>query len=101
MVKKYRKRPLVIEAIQYEGTPESINEIEEWVVKNWPELEGNVYGDTYGNCIVQTDVGLDFVCAPKDWFIKGVDGSLYPVENDTFMKTYDEVSEEETKSISW
>lgn len=74
---KFRKRPVVIEAIQYDGTNES--EIQQFVKEAYvpgrdPKirtLEGDMNISTY------------------DWIIQGVNGEFYPCKNEIFVKTYE------------
>lgn len=82
-VKKYRKKPVVIEAIQY--TRENVDALTEWLPFQLymtdddgikiPTLEGEMTG-SYG-----------------DWIIKGVQGEHYPCKPDIFDATYEEVTE--------
>lgn len=74
---KYRKKPVVIEAIKFEG--------------NFPEIEDFVGGDANfrdGELIVATLEG-PLRAAPGDWIIKGVKGEFYPCKPDIFEATYD------------
>ena len=82
MIKKYRKKPVTIEAIQWNG--ENLSEIDEFTeskVKNHesvliiPTLEGDMYASL------------------NDYIIKGVNGEFYPCKPNIFAKTYDEVTE--------
>lgn len=82
MIKKYRKKPVTIEAIQWNG--ENLFEIDKFTqgkVKNHesvliiPTLEGDMYASL------------------SDYIIKGVNGEFYPCKPDIFDKTYDEVTE--------
>lgn len=82
MSKKYIKKPIVIEAIQW--TSENLSEIDKFTqgkVKNHesvliiPTLEGEMYASL------------------SDYIIKGVNGEFYPCKPDIFDKTYDEVTE--------
>ena len=82
MSKKYRKKPVVIEAIQW--TSDNLSEIDKFTqgkVKNHesvliiPTLEGEMYASL------------------SDYIIKGVNGEFYPCKLDIFDKTYEEVTE--------
>ena len=59
--KEYRKKPVVVRAIRMESV---------FKVKT---LEG-------------TMIGLS-----GDWLVEGTQGELYPVKNDIFLETYEEV----------
>ena len=82
MYKKYRKKPVIIEAIQWNG--ENLSEIDQFTrgkVKNHglvliiPTLEGDMYASL------------------SDYIIKGVNGEFYPCKPYIFAKTYEEVTE--------
>lgn len=82
---KYRKKPVVIEAVQYDGSSKSVDEIMDMGgtegINNSPEglyittLEGTMRADK------------------GDFIIKGVKGELYPCKPDIFEATYEEVKE--------
>ena len=82
MVKQYRKKPVVIEAVEYDGTNEEeihsfcegkvIISVGEHYI-DIPTLEG----------VMRANIG--------DYIIKGVHGEFYPCKPDIFIKTYDEV----------
>lgn len=76
---KFRKKPVVIEAVQFRG--------------NFDEIEAFVGGDAEfrdGELIVATLEG-PLRAAPNDWIIKGVKGEFYPCKPDIFAATYDAV----------
>lgn len=82
MIKKFKKKPVIIEAIQWNG--ENLSEINEFTkneVENHelvliiPTLEGDMYASL------------------NDYIIKGVNGEFYPCKPDIFDKTYEEVTE--------
>ena len=88
-MKKYRKKPVVIEAIQYDG--HNLREIAEFV---------NVDSDILD--MVDNDVNLslmpviktlegDMLISKGDYVIKGVQGEFYPCKPDIFEQTYEEV----------
>lgn len=77
---KYRKKPVVVEAWQWDGSadymlaPEWVNK----VVVHWsskqlhiPTLEGTM------------------IAQPLDWLIKGIKGEVYPCKPDIFEATYE------------
>lgn len=88
---KFRKKPVVIEAIENTGTPERNREIIDW-------LRGSktpAYMDTHperGRCLsINTLEGAHWADI-GDWIIRGVQGEAYPCKPDIFAATYDEVS---------
>ena len=79
---KYRKKPVVIEAIQWLG--HNFIEIDNFIIVphetfpsngiiNIPTLEG----------VMTANIG--------DYIIKGINGEFYPCKPDIFHKTYEEV----------
>lgn len=86
MIKKYVKKPIEIEAIQYTG--DNIKEIEDFLGQI-PLL----YPDTkeYRRCLgIPTLEGI-MKASIGDYIIKGVQGECYPCKPDIFKLTYDEV----------
>jgi hypothetical protein len=82
---KFRKKPVVIEAIQYFG--HNFNLIRQFVGNSTPlhRLGGSVFG-------IQTPEGVMRVHV-KDWIIKGVKGEFYPCKPAIFKMTYEVVEE--------
>lgn len=80
---KFRKKPIVIEAVQYDGE----NRDEILVKLGMPEV-----GEDFltGNLIISTLEG-EMTASKGDWIIKGINGEFYPVKNDIFKKTYDPI----------
>lgn len=87
----YRKKPVVIEAVQYEGEGNMAanSGVPDWL---WDALEQGVAAMTNGGdpMVIHTLEG-DYVCSPGDWIIRGVKGELYPCKPDIFEATYDTV----------
>ena len=78
---KYRKKPVVIEAVQF--TIYSTDEVENFV-------GGDMGKDVDGNTVIATLEGA-MICSLDDWIIKGVKGEFYPCKPDIFEATYDPV----------
>ena len=85
MVQKYRKKPVVIEAIQWDGTSEALGEIVHWMNREVKNLEDNKLGIETLEGTMEASVG--------DFIIKGVHGEFYPCKPDIFEKTYERVDE--------
>ena len=89
MIQKFRKKPVVIEAILVQPLYRNLDEIVTFVgvdnlcpIERKPDyvlkiktLEGNMA------------VGFG------DWIIKGIRGEFYPCKDDIFIKTYDAIIE--------
>lgn len=86
---KYRKKPVVIEAIQFMDTQDSLHEVVQFMddvdsivvsyrIPNDPKLKINTL-----ECIMEASVG--------DYIIKGINGEFYPCKPDIFFKTYERI----------
>ena len=81
MVQKYRKKPVVIEAMHFDGSDESAQAICNW--RGVPQARDG------SNAIrIQTLEG-EMTASPGDWVIKGVKGEFYPCKPDVFAATYE------------
>jgi len=92
---KFRKRPVVIEAIQY--TAESSFKIRQWAngkVVESPVLEPTPDNPT-GQYLQIHALGGTVIACIGDWIIKGVNGEFYPCKPDIFEKTYEPAPEGE------
>ena len=82
---KYRKKSVVVEAIQWIGDWNAI-----WKFVH----EDNVVGkDKEDELVIRTLEGNMKACL-GDYIIKGVQGEFYPCKPDIFKLTYEEVKEE-------
>ena len=79
---KYRKKPVVIEAIQWNG--ENTMEILKWV-GNKAYFHDSIY--------IKTLEG-DHKATIGDYIIKGIKGEFYPCKPDIFEMTYEKVDSE-------
>lgn len=85
---KYRKKPVVIEAIQWKSTFESYNEICNFVGYS---LDNNHCGqDEPQEIYIKTLEGVH-TATKGDYIIKGVKGEFYPCKHDIFEMTYEKV----------
>ncbi len=96
---KYRKKPVVIEAMLWTGYNYTESEVfmGEGLAKGHYEIAsreaGNGWTDgAYSNSakIIKTLEG-DMRCQPGDWIIKGIKGEFYPCKPDIFEATYEAV----------
>lgn len=84
---QYRKKPVVIEAIQFLGTPESAANLFE--VFNIPDAKF-VPNPSFLTGVINIPTLEGVMTASNgDWIIKGVNGEFYPCKPDIFEKTYD------------
>lgn len=86
-MKKFRKKPVVIEATQWNGKYESVKEM--FPVEN--AISPTTINYDKGEIIIHTLEG-DMTANINDWIIKGIKGEVYPCKPDIFEETYEEVS---------
>lgn len=98
---KYRKKPIVIEALQWTGYNYTEAElfVGEPVTKGRYEqaspYRGNRWTDgaySISAKIISTLEG-EMRCQPGDWIIKGIKGEFYPCKPDIFDATYEQAEE--------
>jgi hypothetical protein len=92
---KFRKKPVVVEAIQFVPQTDDPGDSRCGPIQRWA---------------LQWDAGEDWLWAPDrveiptlegvmtasvgDWIIRGVKGEFYPCKDDIFRATYDPVEED-------
>jgi hypothetical protein len=89
---RFRKKPVVIEAVQYDGTAKSRDEIYLWTDLDDVPADGGVDGRP----IVISTLEGDMTAQAGDWIIRGVHGEFYPCKPDIFAATYEEVHDDAT-----
>lgn len=94
MIQKFRKKPVVIEAMQWTG--ENLKEVISFTGKHpkWGEWfstwdEYKTYVKTDRNVFKIFTLEGVMEAMPGDWIIKGVKGEFYPCKPDIFEATYD------------
>ena len=96
---KYRKKPVVIEAIQLKKS--TIKEVYSFIYGN-PKTNGRIAQDKwydYEQMVVENGLRLKTLESDNetqkadinDFIIKGVQGEFYPCKPDIFLKTYDKI----------
>lgn len=85
MINKYRKRPVEIEAIQFDGW--NWREVHQFMRDEPLAFTDDVRKDEY--ILIHT---LEGVMKAKvgDYIIKGVHGEFYPCKPDIFRETYED-----------
>ena len=87
---KFRKKPVVIEAMQFVGGLNSFHEIQKWATKYHVAIIWQSYHDTL---FIPTLEG-EMTASVGDWIIKGVGDEFYPCKPDIFEATYDAMDDE-------
>lgn len=85
-VKKFKKKPVVIEAIRFNGW--NAGEINDWMYRT-----GKYPTYFQDNIDIETLEGT-MTANVGDYIIKGVKGEFYPCKPDIFEQTYDELKEQ-------
>ena len=80
MIKKFRKKPVVIEAVQWTG--DNLREIQLW--------SGRHITRSGAELLIPTLEGT-MRAMLRDWITKGIQGEFYPCKPDIFKETYEEV----------
>ena len=93
---KFRKKPVVIDAIQFVYSVDGITLVKEFCGKNVDSFAKYRHLGAIGECIISTlEDGIvlkaQHVAQEGDWIIKGVKGEFYPCKPDIFELTYEEV----------
>lgn len=93
-MKKYRKKPVIIEAVQWNGKnfDECMNFMDGFCVNKV------AYKDYEERCISSGEITIStlegaMIASKGDYIIKGVNGEFYPCKPDIFDKSYEEVVE--------
>ena len=83
---KFRKKPIVIEAIKWNG-----NNFEDLEIFN---VDRDIISNPDGTLTIATLEG-NHTANKGDWIIKGIKGEVYPCKPDIFEATYEQVFEAE------
>lgn len=87
---KFRKKPVVIEAVQFLPNEDSTAAIMYLGASGTRSVEVFVSPDGRYSMYINTLEGR-MEASIGDWIIKGVSGELYPCKPDIFLKTYEKV----------
>jgi hypothetical protein len=92
---KYRKKPVIIEAVQWTGL--NLQEIKDFV---GDKLKYEIYDAAWqaGVAPPAVDMKIDtlegeHIASKGDYIIKGIKGEFYPCKPDIFAKTYELVED--------
>lgn len=89
--RQWRKRPVVIDAVHFDGSGASCEEVTAFFGGSQQAEPNHVWKPrtNSGGHICTLEGNMEFV--PGDWIIKGVNGEFYPCKPDIFAKTYEPV----------
>lgn len=83
--KSYRKKPVVVDAWQWDGSDNEAYLITAWIG------QAQVRWDPTGTRIGIHTLEGTMWASPGDFIIKGIQGEFYPCKPDIFWGTYDEI----------
>lgn len=104
MIQKWKKKPLEIEAVQYVG---DFDELKNFVKDTDTKLKISSFFSFDEFLVVGIILpnGQELDLSFGDFLVKGIDGSIYPVSRETFLKSYEPVKEEKSNKdidvITW
>lgn len=87
---KFKKKPVVIDAIQWDGTFTGIEKIK----AAFPDIETRSISRKH-DAVYSWEIGTlegKHIVSVGDYIIKGVKGEYYPCKPDIFAATYDPVN---------
>jgi len=92
---KYRKKPVVIEAITFDEFVEyGRKHCGRNIFNNMPwsfDYEGHPVTHENDECYIVPTLEGDYKFTPDDMLITGIKGEIYPCKKDIFEKTYEPV----------
>lgn len=89
---KYRKKPVVIEAIQFNNLDDYL-EICKWIDDSESTLSSSETVEFRTPIMLVNTLEGTMAATPGDYIIKGVNGEFYPCKPDIFEKTYKALEE--------
>jgi len=95
---KFRKKPVVIEAVRFEYTLDGLKNIRTFVGDNIGQIiKEKRLGALAEAQIMTLEDGKDsqvmHIATEGDWIIKGIQGEFYPCKPDIFEETYELMDE--------
>lgn len=98
MIKRYKKKPVVVEAILLEATPASVKKVLEFMGQK-VDTQCNAASDAferYCNSVFTTGMNIHTLegilkASVGDYVIRGIGGEFYPCKPDIFMETYENI----------
>jgi len=89
---KYRKKPVVIEALQFTGDDDGVVELVHWLNEIGAARDVvtiNIGGGEERHSVSIKTLEGTMIAGHGDWIICGIRGELYPCKPDIFEATYE------------
>ena len=99
---KFKKKPVIIDAVKFEYTTEGIDRLREFC---GPVL-GHITKSRHINAKAEAEIGtledgtvvkVNHIATEGDWIIRGIQGEFYACKPDIFEATYELVMEKLTQ----
>lgn len=90
---RYRKKPVEIEAMQWDGTAAGATPIINWVLAGDGTARYDDASSEHGEHIAIDTLEGTMRAVVGDFIIRGVESEFYPCKPDIFAKTYDAIEE--------
>ena len=92
---RYRKKPVIIEAVQFNGFNKENGQVDlserpEWLINEFGKKI--IFFDKRNTLTIKTLEG-NMIANIGDWIIKGVNNEFYPIKSEIFFKTYEKVEQ--------
>ena len=92
---KYRKKPVIIEAVQFNGFNKENGQVDlserpEWLINEFGKKV--IFFDKRNTLTIKTLEG-NMIANIGDWIIKGINGEFYPCKPEIFEQTYELVEQ--------
>lgn len=98
---KYRKKPVTIEAMRWDGSASSAGKVIDWVLSRPETTSTPAYWEKnetehreYAELHIPTLEGV-MIASPGDWIIIGVSNEVYPCKPYIFEATYEAVGDDD------
>lgn len=93
-VEKYRKKPVEIEAVQWDGTAAGATPVIDWILSHGGNARYRDCPPTLHDIACRCDIAIDtlegrMTASPGDWVIRGVQGEFYPIKDAILRETYE------------
>ena len=89
--KKFRKKPVEIEAVQFDGNNDA--EVLDWMTSHGYHWEEGRFHP--GEKLIIVTLEGNMKASTGDWIIRGVQGEFYPCKPDIFEATYEETASDQ------
>ena len=90
MAQKFRKKPVVVEAVRWNGSSRMAGSIVDWIDRAGRSARIDMLNGGHEAIFIETPEGTVFARG-GDWIVQDAKGDFYPVAPDAFAEAYEEV----------